>query len=210
MTTSAAAAAEPADSCQCAPPSSRAWAFAFVLLKTCNVWPARCRCPAMLRPMTPVPMNAIESGDDMLHFRGEFRREFKPEILARVRKADVLHHSAHKRHIRGDLAAVHVRSEKVAKHAAEVLMPRVADKAPRIGQHPDEAAQKAQVGQGIDLPFHQILLVEKPPAASKLELARDRAVLEIADHRCEGVIIDRIYIVEDRPGKLVRGIERVQ
>ncbi len=59
-TKSAWAAAAPAVSCQCAPASSKACALLLVRLQTCKVCPAFSKCPAMLRPMTPVPMNARE------------------------------------------------------------------------------------------------------------------------------------------------------
>ena len=52
-------AALPAESCHCAPASISGWALARVRLCTCNRWPALSKCPAMLRPITPVPMNAI-------------------------------------------------------------------------------------------------------------------------------------------------------
>ena len=59
MTTAASAAAAPAESRHCAPDSRRGSALALVRLKTRTGWPAARRWPAMLRPMTPVPMKAI-------------------------------------------------------------------------------------------------------------------------------------------------------
>ena len=54
------AAAAPGVSCQWAPAARRLAAFSLVRLWTCSVWPALSRWPAMLRPMTPVPMKAME------------------------------------------------------------------------------------------------------------------------------------------------------
>src|SRR5512137_1572419 len=69
--TCAWAAAAPAEACHVAPASTRADAFSRVRLETWSEWPAFCRWPAMLRPITPVPMNAIESGADMVWESGE-------------------------------------------------------------------------------------------------------------------------------------------
>ena len=72
--TAPAAAAAPAVSCQCAPASSNGWALAFVRLNKCTEWPAFSRWPAMLRPMTPVPMNAIECLDMKRESEKEWER----------------------------------------------------------------------------------------------------------------------------------------
>ena len=60
MTYSASATALPAESCQNAPSSNKGCAFSRVRLWTWSVWPARSRWVAMLRPITPVPMKAME------------------------------------------------------------------------------------------------------------------------------------------------------
>src|SRR5262249_43983686 len=72
-------AAPPAVSCHCAPASTSDWAFSLVRLWTWSVWPALSKCPAMLRPMTPVPMKAIEC-DDM-------RRAERPNAAVAKRKS---------------------------------------------------------------------------------------------------------------------------
>src|ERR1700694_4198610 len=77
-TKSACAAAAPAVSCQRAPASSSACARALVRLKTCRVWPALSRWPAMLRPMTPVPLKAREWVDVCRGIRKQF---WPPEAM---------------------------------------------------------------------------------------------------------------------------------
>ena len=56
------------------------------------------------------------------------------------------------------------------------------------------------MGEGVELPLHRLPLVEEPPPAPELDLAGNRAVLEIARHRGEHVVVGRIEIVEHRLG----------
>ena len=50
----------------------------------------------------------------------------------------------------------------------------------------------------VQLPLDPFLLIQKPPAAPELNLARRRAVLKAADRRRERKIVDRIVVVDDR------------
>src|SRR6185312_6320758 len=192
--TSAAAAAEPAESCHFAPASRSACAFSLVRLWTCRLWPAFCRWPAMLRPITPVPINAMFTASLL----GEFRGDFQAEVIPRVAKADVLHHRADQLQVGGDRPPGHVGAQQVAERAPEILVARIAEEAAGVGDHADEAAEQPEIGEGVHLPLHALLLVEEPPAAAELELAGDAAVLEAADHRPEEVVIHRVDVVDDR------------
>ena len=89
-------------------------------------------------------------------------------------------------------------------------MPRIGKKTARISQHAHEAPQEAIIGKGIELPLHRFLLIEKPPAATKLQLTRNGAVLEITGHRRENIIIRRVKIIEHGPRKLIGRIKGVE
>ena len=89
-------------------------------------------------------------------------------------------------------------------------MARVAHEGPGIGDHADEAREQAEVGEGVELPFHAFLLVEEPPPGAVLDLAGDGAILKVTDHGGEDVVIRRIEIVEDGLGQAIVGIEAVQ
>jgi len=83
-------------------------------------------------------------------------------------------------------------ANEVAQDTTEILVTREGQKATRIREHAHEARQQAQVGQGVELPFHAVLLVQEPPAGTKLHFARNRTILEITNHCCHKVIVARI------------------
>ena len=58
--------------------------------------------------------------------------------------------------------------------------------------------------------FHALLLIEEPPAAAELNLAGDGAVLEVADHRGENVVICRVKVVEHDFRQGVFAVEGVE
>ena len=53
-----------------------------------------------------------------------------------------------------------------------------------------------------------MLLVKKPPSASKLDFASDGSVLKIANHGGEGVVVGGVEIVENRLPERVLARER--
>ena len=71
----------------------------------------------------------------------------------------------------GILAVLDPLADDVAHDAAEVVVAGVAQEAAAVGQHTDEVAQQAEVGQGLHLVFHADLLVAEPPGAAGLDLA---------------------------------------
>ena len=60
------------------------------------------------------------------------------------------------------------------------------------------------------MPFDPFLLVEKPPPAAELHLARDRAILKIAHGSGENVIIRRVDVIDDGLGQGVFPLQQVQ
>jgi len=76
-------------------------------------------------------------------------------------------------------------------------MPWIRHERTRVRDHAHESRQQAGVGQRVELPFHAFLLIQKPPAAAELQLAGDLAVLKVADHGGESVIVDGIDVVDD-------------
>src|SRR5439155_1267976 len=100
-----------------------------------------------------------------------------------------------------------VVAEEIADQAPEVLVTRVGRKTARIGDHTDEAGEEAHVRQRADLRRHAVDLVQEPPRRAVLHLAGHRAVLEIADHRGEQLVVARIDVVEDGFGELAAVVE---
>src|SRR5690606_14164943 len=82
--------------------------------------------------------------------------------------------------------------------------------AARVGEHADELREKPELGQRVKLHFHTFLLIEEPPAGAELDLARSGAVLEVADHRTENVVVGWIEVIEDDLGQLVVAVECVE
>ena len=61
-------------------------------------------------------------------------------------------------------------------------MTRIGEELAAVSKHTYEAAEQAEVRESHHLLLHTVFLVEEPPSAAKLNLARDRAVLEVAEH----------------------------
>ena len=89
-------------------------------------------------------------------------------------------------------------------------MARIREEAARVGDHPHEAREQAHVREGAELRLDAVLLVEEPPGGAVLHLARDGAVLEVADHGREELVVARVQVVEDRLGQLIALVEAVQ
>ena len=75
---------------------------------------------------------------------------------------------------------------------------------------PTKCDEQAVVRQRVQLPLHRFLLIEEPPAAAELDLARDAAVLEIPDHRRERVVVGRVQVVDDRLRQRVVLLEAIE
>jgi hypothetical protein len=89
-------------------------------------------------------------------------------------------------------------------------MPRIRHERARVRDHADEAREQAGVRQRIQLPFHAFLLIQKPPAAAELYLAGNLAVLKVADHGGEGIIVDGIDVIDDGLRQCVFHLQAVE
>ena len=124
--------------------------------------------------------------------------------------ADVLDHAADHFQVVGQQALLDLGPEEVREDAAEVLVTGVGEERAAVGDHAHETAQQALVGERLQLPFHPVLLVEEPPAAAELHFSGRAAVLEIAEHGGDQVVVDRVVVVEDGLGQAVLLIEAVE
>ena len=112
--------------------------------------------------------------------------------------------------VAGEEAIFDFGAEHVAEDAPEVFMARVGEERARIGEHAHKAREEAEIAQGVELPFHAFFLIEEPPPGTKLNLAGDRPVVEVADERGEDVIIGGVEIVNNGLGKFVGAFEAVK
>src|SRR5258706_11165944 len=110
----------------------------------------------------------------------------------------------------GEKAIPNILAEEIADEATEIVMPRVRQEAPRIGDHADETREQAHVRQGSNLGRHAVELIEEPPPRAVLHLAGHRAVLEVADHRGHQVIVAGVKVVENRLRHLAGPLETIE
>jgi hypothetical protein len=110
----------------------------------------------------------------------------------------------------GQQAALDILTEDVAEQAAEVFVAGVAEEATAVGEHAHEAGEQTCVGQGVHLRRHALELIVEPPAAAELHLAGGLAVLEVADHRGEQVVLRRVDVVQDRLGQFLPAGQRAE
>ena len=89
--------------------------------------------------------------------------QLQAEIALCVVGADVLDDRAQEFHIGGIFAVFHPVADEFAEYSAEVLMTGVAQEGAGVGQHTDEVAQQAQVGEASHLLDHAGLGVVEPP-----------------------------------------------
>ena len=76
-------------------------------------------------------------------------------------------------------------------------MARVGEEAAAVGQHPDKAAQQAELRQLGHLPLHAVFLIVEPPAGAELHLARHPFALEVTDHGAQHFVIAWVQAVEN-------------
>ena len=75
---------------------------------------------------------------------------------------------------------------------------------------PMKRERRPGVREGVHLPFHALLLIEKPPAAAKLDLTSDLSVLEVARHCREGIVIHGIHVIDHQLGQGVLGLQAIE
>ena len=92
------------------------------------------------------------------------------EVTLCVVGGDVLNHLAQGLHVSGILTVLDPGADQVAHNAAEVLVTGVGQEGTGVGQHADEVAQQAQVGEAGHLLDHAGFGVVEPPAGTVLNL----------------------------------------
>lgn len=85
-----------------------------------------------------------------------------------------------------------------------------AHEAAAVGEHADEAAEEAEIAEGVDLPLHAFFLIDEPPATAELHFAGRGAVGVVAGHGAEDVVGGGIDVVEDGFRQCVLGVETVE
>ena len=119
----------------------------------------------------------------------------QPEIAFRVVIADILDQRARLVQIGGVLAVLDPAAHQLTQDAAEIGVAGVAEEAAGVGEHPDEVAQQAQVGQADELLPHAGLVVVEPPGAAVLELPGNAGTLERADHGVQQLVLAGVQAV---------------
>ena len=110
----------------------------------------------------------------------------------------------------GILAVLDPLADDVAHDAAEIVVAGVAQEAAAVGQHTDEVAQQAEVGQGLHLVLHADLLVAEPPGAAGLDLAGHLVGLEAAADGADLLVVDGVQAVDDGLGALVGVVQSAE
>ncbi len=105
------------------------------------------------------------------------------------------------------LTVLDIFSKNIAKDPSEIFMTGKGEETSGIGQHTDKATHQTHVGEGIDLLFHPVFLIEIPPARAELDFSFDRSVIEVADHGCKYFIVSRVEVVNHRFCQLIGGIQ---
>ena len=115
-------------------------------------------------------------------------RKLDVEVALAVVGGDVLNHLAQSLDVSGILAVLNPAADQVAHNAAEVLVTGIGQEGTGVGQHADEVAQQAQVGQGSHLLDHAGLGVVEPPAGTMLNLTGNLRTLECAQEGAQPIL----------------------
>src|SRR5215472_12519821 len=89
-------------------------------------------------------------------------------------------------------------------------MSRIRHEGAGIGDHANEGGEQPAIRKRIQLPLHRLFLVEKPPAAAKLDLTGHSPILKIADHGGESIIVCRVSVINNHLGKGAGMIQSVK
>ncbi len=136
--------------------------------------------------------------------------ELEAEVVLGVIETDLAHHLTDEVDVVWQNSTLQIAAEEIAQDAPKVFVSWIREKTTAIGQHPDEASENAEMRKGVYLPLHRFFLIEEPPTAAELHLARESSVLEVAEHRREGVVIRRVEVVEDDLWEFIRRIESIK
>ena len=108
------------------------------------------------------------------------RQALKLKIIFRIIIAYILNHTIQAFLVIRKEPLLHIIAKQIAEQAAEILMTRIRQERTAVGKHSDKTAQQAEYRQCIHLSCHTVKLIIKPPAATKLNLARARTILEVS------------------------------
>jgi hypothetical protein len=125
---------------------------------------------------------------------------FNAEVVDRIPVADILNGAAYQFKIGRKFTVFDVVAKEITHYTAEIFMSRVGEKTARVGEHTNESGDKTHVGEGVQLSFHTILLIIKPPAGAELHFPGGSASLKIADCGSDHFIVTGVEDVEDGLG----------
>src|SRR5580658_2575374 len=137
-------------------------------------------------------------------------RQGESKILHGIVIADISDHRAYHLLVVGQLSSFHFAAQEVTQDAPKILMARKRHEGTRVRRHAHEARQQSAVRQCIQLPLDTFLLVKKPPGATKLELACQAAVLEVADHGGKNVIVGRVKVIKNHLWQPIFPVQSIQ
>src|SRR5580658_285204 len=134
----------------------------------------------------------------------------QPQVDRSIVKTDIPDHRPNQFFVCRELAVLHRAAKQVAQDAPEILVARIRHEGARVGDHAYESRQQSAVRQRVELPLDAFLLIEKPPAAAKLQFAGNTAILEIANHGRKNVVVVGVGVVNDHPRQLPSLVKTVE
>src|ERR1700691_3823326 len=78
-------------------------------------------------------------------FQSDFFNRRQLQIAARVFVANILDHRTEQQIVTWNFAVLHVASDQIAKHAPEILMPRIGHERARVGDHADKTREQTDI-----------------------------------------------------------------
>ena len=80
----------------------------------------------------------------------------------------------------------------------------------RVSEHAYKTRKQPGIGKRIELPLDALFLIEKPPGAAKLDLAGLAALVKVGCHSGKGIVVTRIYVVQNDLGQGIFLVKTVQ
>ena len=132
---------------------------------------------------------ASSSEDALFHYGKKDRASLLPgesEIRPCVFIADGTHDLTERFHVSGIHAFLHPLSNQAAEDPAKILVPRIAQEAPAVGEHPHKARKIAESRKGSKLCDYAVEVVIEPPGTAMLNIAHGFLILETSRDRVYG------------------------
>src|SRR6202140_3835309 len=111
--------------------------------------------------------------------------------------ADVLNDPSQQRVVIRELTPHYLLPDDVAKDSTEIFVAGIRHERPRICHHADKPREQTGVRESFQLGRDPFLLIEEPPGAAVLQLARSLSILEAPDERCQLKCVPRVHVVDD-------------